>query len=69
MFRDLQNLRWIIAKGVLFLLAGIMASTLLLAEVWSHHISGVGESDETVRQQHTSVEESISTGGGGDSQS
>ena len=35
MFRDLQNPRWIIAKGVLFLLAGVMASTLLLAEVGS----------------------------------
>lgn len=33
MFRDLQNPRWIIAKGFLFLLAGVMASTLLLAEV------------------------------------
>lgn len=35
MFRDLQNPRWIIAKGLLFLLAGGMASTLLLAEVGS----------------------------------
>lgn len=35
MFRDLQNPRWIIAKGLLFLLAGVMASTLLLAEVGS----------------------------------
>ncbi len=30
MFRDLQSPRWIIAKGILFLLAGGMASTLLL---------------------------------------
>ena len=35
MFRDLQDPRWIIVKGVLFLLAGVMASALLLAEVGS----------------------------------
>lgn len=35
MFGDLQNPRWIIAMGILFLLAGVMASTLLLAEVGS----------------------------------
>lgn len=35
MFGDLQNPRWIIAKGGLFLLAGALASGLLLADVWS----------------------------------
>lgn len=35
MFQDLKDPRWIIAKGILFLLAGILASGLLLAEVGS----------------------------------
>lgn len=35
MFRDLQDPRWIIAKGVLFLVTGVLASGLLLAEVGS----------------------------------
>lgn len=35
MFRDLRDPRWIIAKGILFLIAGVFASGLLLAEVGS----------------------------------
>lgn len=33
MLGDLKNPRWIIAKGVLFLVTGFLASGLLLAEV------------------------------------
>ncbi len=33
MLGDLKDARWIIAKGLMFLLAGVMASGLLLVEV------------------------------------
>ncbi len=33
MLGDLKDARWIIAKGLMFLLAGVMASGLLLVEI------------------------------------
>ena len=33
MLGDLKGARWIIAKGLMFLLAGVMASGLLLVEI------------------------------------
>jgi hypothetical protein len=39
MFRDLTHPRWIKLKGLLFLLLGLIASTLLLLEAWSLRIA------------------------------